>query len=154
MENINISSSHMIGIQIRTNNNDIMQLTKDMQNLWNKFISKDVAGQIQNKLNNTIYCVYTDYEGDYTKPYTAFLGSKVTDLSNIPTGLIGRTFQGGTYNKYIAQGNILQGSVYEKWEEIWGLNLNRTYYADFEVYGEKSQNPENAEVEIFIGVLT
>ena len=142
----------MIGIQVRTNNNDLTQLTNDMQNLWNKLISENIAEQIQNKLDNTVYCVYTDYEGDYTKPYTAFLGYSVPDLIVIPNGLIGRNFQGGLYNKYVAKGNLHQGIVYDTWKYIWGLNTPRAYYADFEVYNDKTQNTESAEVEIFIGI--
>ena len=30
--------------------------------------------------------------------------------------------------------------------------MKRDYTADFEVYGEKAQNPENAEVDIFVAV--
>lgn len=152
MENISINPFNIIGIQVRTNNNDHTKLIQDMQNLWNKFISENVAGQIQNKTDTSIYCIYTDYESDYTKPYTAFLGCKVSDLAIIPEGLEGKSFKGGLYNKYKAKGNLLDGIVYEKWKYIWGLDIHRTYNADFEVYGDKSQNHEDAEVEIFIGV--
>jgi predicted transcriptional regulator YdeE len=30
--------------------------------------------------------------------------------------------------------------------------LPRNYSADFEIYGEKAQNPQDAKVDIFIGV--
>ena len=32
------------------------------------------------------------------------------------------------------------------------MDLDRSYTADFEIYDEKAQNPENAEVDIFIAV--
>ena len=32
------------------------------------------------------------------------------------------------------------------------MDLNRTYLADFEIYGQKAQNPSTAEVDIYIGV--
>lgn len=40
------------------------------------------------------------------------------------------------------------------WKEIWvkDKELNREYSTDFEVYGEKSLNGENSEIEIYIGV--
>jgi len=43
-------------------------------------------------------------------------------------------------------------AVIDIWKEIWDNDkeLNRKYSADFEVYGQKSQDPENAEVEIYI----
>jgi len=32
------------------------------------------------------------------------------------------------------------------------MDLGRIFTADFEVYGEKAQNPSDAEVDIFIAV--
>ena len=129
MENINISQFNLIGIQIRTNTHGISQLTLDMQGLWGKFISENIAGQISDKIDNTIYAVYTDYEGDFTKPYTAFIGCKVTKIDSIPHGLIARSFNGGEYTKFIAKGNLLDGIIYDKWKHIFSLNLNRKYDA-------------------------
>ncbi len=66
--------------------------------------------------------------------------------------MVGKTFEEATYRKYITKGNILQGMVFNEWTKIWNSDLERTFTADFEVYGEKAQNPENAEVDIFIAV--
>jgi predicted transcriptional regulator YdeE len=43
-------------------------------------------------------------------------------------------------------------AVINTWIDIWQRDkeLNRKYSYDFEVYGEKSNNGENSEVEIFI----
>ncbi len=152
MENIDISPFNLIGIQIRTNTNGISQLTLDMQGLWSKFISENISEKISDKVDNTIYAVYTDYEGDFTKPYTAFIGCRVTKLDSIPHGLIARSFKGGVYKKVIAKGNLLDGIIYDKWIYIISLNLDRKYDADFEVYGEKAKNFLDAEVEVLIGV--
>lgn len=54
--------------------------------------------------------------------------------------------------KFVAKGDLTQGAVYQAWEKIWGSDLDRKFTADFEVYGEKSQNPAGAEVDIFVGV--
>ena len=123
-----------------------------MQNLWNEFITEDIASKISDKISNDIYCTYTDYEGDYTKPYVAVLGYKVRDLTNIPAGLSGKSFTGGKYIKKVVKGNLFTGIVYDAWKEIWALGIPRTYHADFEVYGVKAGNPENAEVEILVGI--
>jgi predicted transcriptional regulator YdeE len=152
MEVAQVESFSVIGITVKTNNNDPVKLSNDMQNLWNKFMSENIMNQIQGKIDNNIYCIYTEYEGDYTKPYLALLGCKVDNLDAVPAGLIGKKFNSGSYTKYMAKGNLLQGIVYEKWKHIWNSDIARTYIADFEVYGEKSQNLENAEVDIFIGV--
>jgi predicted transcriptional regulator YdeE len=46
----------------------------------------------------------------------------------------------------------MKGVVIEGWQKIWSTDLNRSYVADFEVYGEKTKNPEDAEVEIYVGI--
>jgi predicted transcriptional regulator YdeE len=152
MESLHIESFDIIGISVKTDNSDPVKLTNDMQGLWNKFLSENIMDKIPNKVDHNIYCIYTDYEGDYTKPYRAILGCRVSSLAVIPDGLSDKSIQGGSYNKFIAKGNILHGMIFEKWKQIWGLDIARSYTTDFEVYGEKSRNPEDAEVEIFIGI--
>lgn len=152
MENINILPFNIIGIAVKTSNNDLAKLQQDMQGLWGKFIAENITDKIPGKISNDIYCIYTDYEGDYTKPYLALLGCQVENLNDIPAGLIGKHFNGGTYIKKTAKGNLFAGVVAEAWKEIWTLDIPRTYHADFEIYGINAANPENAEVEILVGV--
>ena len=151
MNNQKIQKFSVIGISIRTTNEN-GQAGQDIPALWNKFMTEGIAEQIRNKIDNSIYCIYTEYEKDHTKPYTTILGCKVDNLETIPNGMVGKTFEEATYTKHIAKGNILQGIVFAEWTKIWDSDLARTFTADFEVYGEKAQNPENAEVDIFVAV--
>lgn len=151
METQQIKSFSVIGIAVRTTN-EKGQSGIDIQALWNKFMSEGIIQKIPNKIDNTIYCIYTDYEKDHTKPYTTILGCKVTNLDNIPGGMAGKTIFEGDYIKFTAKGNILQGIVFNEWVKIWTTDLPRIYSSDFEVYGEKAQNPEDAEVDIFVAV--
>lgn len=151
MNNQTIKKFSIIGISVRTTNEN-NQAGQDIPALWNKFMAERIANQIPNKIGDSIYCIYTDYEKDHTKPYTTILGYKVESLDIIPTGMIGKTFHEATYIKHLAKGNLLRGIVFDEWTKIWNSDLDRTFTADFEVYGEKAQNPENAEVEIFIAV--
>ena len=141
----------IIGISVRTTNED-GRAGQDIPALWNKFMTEGITEKIPNKTDNSIYCIYTEYEKDHTKPYTTILGCKVENLDTIPNGMVGKTFEEANYAKHIATGNILQGMVFNEWTKIWNSDLDRTFTADFEVYGEKAQNPENAEVDIFIAV--
>lgn len=146
-----ITTFSIIGISVRTSNEN-NQSSIDIPELWNKFITEGITEKISNKIDDAIYCIYTEYEKDHTKPYTAILGCKVSNLENIPAGMVGKTFEEGNYVKRVAIGNILERMIFKEWTTIWNLNLNRSYTQDFEVYGEKAQNPENAEVEIFVAV--
>jgi predicted transcriptional regulator YdeE len=151
MNSQTIEEFTVIGISVRTTNEN-GQSGKDIGELWNKFMMEKVLEQIPNKLGGSVYCIYTDYESDYMKPYTTIIGCKVKDLSTIPNGMIGKTIKSGNYSKHLAKGNILQEIVVQVWMDIWHLNLKRLYTADFEVYGDKAHNPENAEVEIFVAI--
>ncbi len=152
MEIININPFQIIGISIKTANDDLEKLQHDMQSLWNRFISEKIVEKIPGKISNDLYCIYTDYEGDYTKPYLALLGCQVESLNDIPAGLSGKHFNGGTYIKKTVKGNLFAGIIANAWKEIWALDIARTYHADFEIYGINAVNPENAQVEILVGI--
>lgn len=149
MDKVTIKEFTVIGISVRTTNEN-GQSAKDIGALWNQFMSEGISDKIPNKLDGTIYSIYTEYESDHTKPYTTILGCKVENSSTIPNGMVAKTFKGGKYTKFMSKGDLTKGAVYETWSKIWNTDLDRTYSADFEVYGEKAQNPTDAEVEIFV----
>lgn len=151
METETLKEFYVIGISVRTTNEN-GKAGIDIPELWNKFMSENLIEKIPNKIDNTIYCIYTEYEKDYTKPYTTILGCKVSSIENIPNEMVAKTFENENYRKFIAKGNILQGMVFGEWTKIWNTEIDRKYSADFEVYGEKAQNPENAEVDIYISL--
>lgn len=147
-----IPSFNIIGIAIETTNENA-QSAQDMGIIWERFFSEAITKQIPNKINEAIYAIYTNFETNFTGKHTAIIGYKVTDLENIPDGLIGITIQGGNYQKFVAKGTM-PNAVITTWKEIWAKDqvLNRSYQADFEIHGAKAQNGVNSEVDIFIGV--
>jgi predicted transcriptional regulator YdeE len=151
MDNQKIQSFSIIGIAIRTTN-EHNQSSSDIPALWNRFIEERIIEKIPNKVDDTAYSLYTDYEKDHTRPYTTILGCRVKSVGVIPEGFVARTIGDGVYAKYVAKGNLLNGVVYHEWIKIWNSDIDRAYSSDFEVYGEKAQNPQDAEVEIFIAI--
>ena len=148
---MSIQQFNVIGISVRTTNEN-GKSGEDIPALWNKFMSEEIQRKIPNKVSEDIFCIYTDYEKDHTKPYTTILGCKVESLDVVPENMIGKTIESANYEELIAKGNLAEGLVYNKWLEIWNSDLDRSFTADFEVYGEKTQNPENAEVDIYIAL--
>lgn len=142
---------HIVGISVRTTNEN-NQSYNDIGALWNKFLSQNVIESIPDKIDNTIYSVYTDYEKDYTKPYTVILGCKVNSLNSVPKELTVKMILGGNYKIFTAKGKISDGIIYKEWKKIWESGLNRKYTSDFEVYSAKAQNPDDAEVDIYIAI--
>lgn len=153
MKNIKIEAFKVIGITVRTSNSN-GQAAKDIGGLWNKFMSEGIIEKIPNKIDDTIYSIYTDYEGDHTQPYTALLACKVENLNQIPEGMEGRSFESGNYAKFTAKGDLTKEAVFAAWTRIWEMDkdLDRLYTADFEIYGEKAKNPSDGEADIFVAV--
>lgn len=148
---MDIQKFNIIGVSVRTTNEN-GQSGQDIPALWNRFISEGIAEKIPNKINNSIYSVYTDYEKDHTKPYTTILGCLVESLDFIPAEMAGVTIEAASYEKFVAKGNLNDGIVINEWIKIWNSDLDRSFTSDFEIYGEKAQDPENAEVDIFIAI--
>ncbi|MEM6316840.1 MAG: effector binding domain-containing protein [Bacteroidota bacterium] len=140
----------VIGIAVTTTHAQAMQ---DIGPLWGKFYGMDVSNRIPNKISPEIYAIYTDYESNYLGAYTTIIGHKVSSLDTIPKGMIGKVISGGTFQPFVAKGEI-PASIGATWQQIWAQDkeLNRAYQADFEVYGVKSHNGAASEVEIFVGI--
>ncbi|WP_316793894.1 GyrI-like domain-containing protein [Pedobacter frigoris] len=151
MNTITIKPINIIGIAVRTTNEN-GQSAADIPLLWNRFFTENIAARIPGKISEEVYSIYTDYELDYTKPYTTIIGCRVEQLTDIPEGLIGKVIGGGSYTTFVAKGKLSDQIVFTEWQKIWNTDLPRAYTSDFEIYGAGAQNPDQAEVEIFVGV--
>ena len=142
----------IIGISTRTTNKDNIA-QQDLGKLWGQFYSENIFEKIPNKLSNEVLTIYTDYKSDFTEDYTTIIGIPVSTLAEIPNGLVGREFQAENFQKFTAKGEI-PNAVVNSWIDIWQRDkeLKRKYSYDFEVYGDKSQNGENSEVDIYIAI--
>ena len=45
--------------------------------------------------------------------------------------------------------NNVQGLIVNHWSTIFDMELERTYVVDFDIFGEKAQNPLDPEVDFF-----
>ena len=151
MSHASIESFHVVGLSVRTTNAD-GQADQDIPALWNTFLSENAADRIPHKVSDDLYAVYTEYEGDHTQPYTMVLGCRVSEADTVPNGMVVTTVPEGRYERVLAKGSLPQGAVYQAWTDIWKSDRDRAYTADFEVYGEKAGDPEDAEVEIYVGL--
>ncbi len=152
MEKIQVEPFYVAGLAIRTHNAG-GQALQDIQALWGRFFSEQVASKIPGKLSDDVYSVYCEYESDHTGEYTTLLGVRVNELpAQLPEGLRALAFEGGTYTIYTAQGKIHEGIIGRTWEHIWNTAQDRRFTADFEVYDARSADPANAEVDIYIAV--
>lgn len=151
MDKQTIKAFYVIGIAVRTSNQE-GKAAQDIPALWNRFMGEGVMERIPAKTGADIYCIYTEYEKDHTAPYTAILGCRVSNIDDIPEGMVGIRIETADYIQFIANGNPQHGSVFNEWTRIWNSDLPRTFTADYEVYGTKSHDPEHAEIDIFVAI--
>lgn len=142
----------LIGLALKTKTtNKDSQAAIDCGNLWQEFEKGNYANKITVRSGDEIFAVYHDYEGDFTMPYSYFIGCKVNNDVEVPPGMDSLIIAGAEYVKLIARGKM-PDCVADKWREIWSDNISRAYKADFEIYDDKSKDWNDAEVAIFISV--
>lgn len=146
-----IDTFYIIGLSVRTENGN-GRAAQDIPALWNRFFTEGISAKIPGILSEDLYCLYTDYETDHTGPYTTVLGYKVNNLESIPEGLTGAVVPGKNFEVFTASGKLSDGVVFREWTKIWNMPLERAYSGDFEVYGSKAQNSEDARVDIYIAL--
>jgi len=139
-----------IGLENKTTNEN-GQSNIDCGSLWQKFETENLALKIPGKLNDEIFAVYYDYEGDHTKPFSYFIGCKVKMDVRVPENMKALIISGGNYENFMAKG-IMPDCVTNTWKRIWSSDVKRNYKTDFEIYDERSKDWNNAIVEIFVSV--
>jgi len=146
-EIFNLDEMKVIGIKMKTSNANAQI---DIPKLWEKFYSENIISKISPRINEDVLSVYTDYEGNYTKPYTLILGCKVKNADNVPEGMISKTIVAAKYAVFKAEGELPQ-SIVKVWQFIWNSDLDRTYVADFDLHKSTGANAP-LEVEVYVGI--
>jgi len=152
------SEFSVIGIQARTTNAKEMTSDGAIPKQWEKFFKEGIADKIPNKVDSTIYAVYTGYASDRDGEYDFVIGMKVSSASAIPPGMVVKKVPGGRYAVVTSAKGPGAQVVPQAWQRIWSLEDSkqlggaRAYKTDFEVYDQRSQDPQNSQVDLYIGL--
>jgi predicted transcriptional regulator YdeE len=148
----------VIGIRVRTSNAKEVTGGGAIPKQWASFFSEGIADKIPNKVDSTIYAVYTNYASDYNGEYDFIIGMKVSSVSDVPPGMVAKTVpKGKSAVVASAKGPVAQ-VVPNAWQQVYSLDANkhlggtRAYKADFELYDQRSQNPQDSQVDLYIGL--
>ena len=154
-----ISEIKLVAITARTSNAlEMNPETSKIGTIMQKFFASGMQEQILGRKNpGTVFAVYTDYEMDEHGQYTYFLGEEVNHFENIQQGFETLTIPAQTYVKFTSTPGKMPAVCIDMWKNIWKMKAAdlggvRAYIADFEVYDERSQNPEQAALDIYIGI--
>ncbi len=148
----------VIGIQARTTNAKEMRGDGAIPKQWAKFFKEGIADKIPNKMGSNIYAVYTGYASDRNGEYDFIIGMKVSNVSDVPPGMVAKKVPGGRYAVVTSEKGPGAQVVPQAWQRVWSLEDSkqlggaRAYKADFELYDQRSQNPQDSQVDLYIGL--
>ncbi len=91
----------VIGIEARTSND---AASDEIPKLWQKFFSENIKDKIPNKVSSDILSLYTEYESDYTNPYTIVLCCKVKDFSDVSDGMVSKIIPASEFAVFNSEG--------------------------------------------------
>ena len=137
----------VVGLSIITDNE---KASEEINTLWEEFFTQNIGQKIENRVDDVIYAVYSDYEGDHTKPYRLTIGYKIegapqnNDLHHVEV-------KAADYAMMSATGEQPKALV-ETWQAIWQSDLDRKFETDFEVYGKNFFEEGLHEILVCIGV--
>lgn len=147
----NFKAFTIAGVSVVTDNE---KGTDDINALWERFFESHVGQALEaQKEDDVIYAVYSDYEGDHTKPYRYTIGYKLKNTDGIPAELQSIQVEEAEYAMLSAQGPQPQALI-DSWKAIWQGELDRRFQTDFEIYGPRFFEEGVNEVLICIGINT
>lgn len=114
---------------------------------WEAFYRGNLKEQVPNRLTDDVYCIYTNYQGDHTKPMDMLIGFPVPKGTPCPKGLHAFTIPEGSYKLYVSEGP-LPDALIQTWQDIWQTCTNRAFGVDVDYYPSCSESC----VETYISV--
>ena len=148
----------VIGIQVRTSNAKEVTGGGAIPKQWERFFKEGISDKIPHKVDSTVYAVYTNYASDYNGEYDFIIAMKVSRVSDIPPGMVAKKVPKGRYAIVTSAKGPVAQVVPQAWQRVYSLDDNkllggaRAYKADFELYDQRSQNPQDSQVDLYLGV--
>ena len=138
-----------VGISARTNNTS-PDAGVAIGGLWNRFYNEGVYESIPGKEGGKALGIYTDYAGDEKADYTVVVACETAGEPE-ESGYTCLRIPAGRYAKFVVRGDMVQ-AVSAAWQEIWQMDLKRTFQCDFEEYQDDCM--EEAEIHIYVGIVS
>jgi predicted transcriptional regulator YdeE len=157
---VETSGFTFVGVGVRTTNADEADPARArIGGLWQRFFADRIADKIPGRRADApILAIYSDYESDENSEYSLSIGSEVAPGTAAPEGMVARAVPGGRYAVFGSEKGAIRQIVVGTWRRIWQVTRGgelagrRTYSFDFERYDERSRDPQNAEIDIYIAL--
>ena len=148
---------YVAGYLVRTNNANEAGGKSKIGPLWQRFMQGDLGAQIPNRTDAALTVAYSNYAGDENGDYDYLLGARVSSTEKLPPGMSWRKVEPATYAIILTDKGQMPGVLQAAWARIWKMTATdlggkRAFVTDYEIYDRRSANPQNAQVEIHIGL--
>jgi predicted transcriptional regulator YdeE len=153
---VDLSEFLIIGIEARTSNEKEGAAAGVIPGQWQKFFQDGILGKIPGKAGFNIYALYTNYASDRNGEYGYVIGAMVKPGTTPPEGMVLKRVPAGRYLVLTSDQGPLPKVVPGAWQKLWQLEddgkLKRAYQTDFEIYDQRSRDPQNAQVDVYVGL--
>lgn len=137
-----------IGLELKTNHEECSLI---MLAHKNRFFKENILSKIPNKINKNILALYTGYEGDNIESCSWILGCEVSNLEQIPEGLIGKIIPESNYVVFTTQEELPQGLI-TLWENVKKSDCPRSYQDYFELHQSDFDPQKTLKVKICLAL--
>lgn len=149
----------LVGITMRTSNSlESDPETAKIGQTIESYFANNLSQKISNRTKpGTTYCAYTEYESDEHGDYTYFIGEEVSSFDQIDPSFTKLTIPPSDYSKFECGPGQMPEICIDAWKNIWKMQDidfggKRTYITDFELYDERSADPKNTILDIYVGI--
>lgn len=147
-EIVTLQEKTAAGITARTNNH-APDMGMVIGGVWERFYAEGYYERIPAQKRGHVLGIYSGYESDEHGDYDMTAACEVTDREGLGDEYAVKTIPAGRYAKFVVKGDV-QKALATFWQELWAMDLNRSFLADFEEYLEISD--KEAEIHVYIGL--
>lgn len=146
----------IIGVELKTTIHHGRNFV-EIPRFWEKVLAEGRIDNIPNKKSqSTLLGVCLDYED--SGEFSYIIGSEVTSTEGAPQDMVCRTIPGACYAVFTVRGRLpdsVQDAVkYIYYEWLPNSEFHHAKAADFELYDERCIDAENAEVELYVPIVS
>jgi predicted transcriptional regulator YdeE len=149
----------IVGLELRTSQaTEADPLTRKIGPAWDKFFSENIIERIPNKIEPGVFVgLYSNYKTGDDLEYSVTIGALVEHARQFPEFLTARIVPANQYAVFTTEKGAMPEVVISAWKKIWQMSPTeiggeRALNFDFEIYDQRSADPKNATVDIYIAL--
>ncbi|WP_240636777.1 zinc ribbon domain-containing protein [Paenibacillus silvae] len=147
---VTLPGKRLAGLSARTTNAIEMSGEGSIGALWARYFASERIPAPE----AARYGCYSDYTDGIAGEYTILVGHEIGAEDSLPEGFNEVQLPPATYAVFTSRTGPMVEVVSELWGAVWSWEhqSDRTFTGDFEYYDERSLDPGNMQVDVYIAV--